>query len=301
MPRAGALLSLIRWPGALTAAADVATCFLLAHGPAAPGGRLAAAGAIGGGLLLYAGGIVLNDVADAEKDRAAHPSRPIPSGAVSRRDAAVFGAALLVAGIAAAALLANPGAGALAAAAAAAALLYDFASGPRRGAGALFLGLARGANAAVGATAALGSLHAFLDPGRFPSLAQLHPGALAVYAALLTWFSRFEDERPSPVAAGAAALALSVAAGAAWIVFPRTRWVESPGVPLLLLVGTLVVAAREAASEEGPGMGLVVRAGVFGFLLVDAAWLMGAARWDAGFGALLAYLALRLALLRARS
>jgi len=37
---------------------------------------------------------------------------------------------------------------------------------------------------------------------------------------------------------------------------------------------------RSDADEDGPGMGLVIRAGVFGFLLVDAAWLFGVGRYD---------------------
>jgi hypothetical protein len=44
-----------------------------------------------------------------------------------------------------------------------------------------------------------------------------------------------------------------------------------------------------------------VRAGVFGFLLADAAWLFAVGRYGAGFGLVLGYVALRLVLARARS
>ena len=62
-----------------------------------------------------------------------------------------------------------------------------------------------------------------------------------------------------------------------------------------------MVAARDAADADGPGLGLVVRTGVFGFLLADAAWMFGIARYDTAFALILAYVALRLVLSRARS
>jgi len=61
------------------------------------------------------------------------------------------------------------------------------------------------------------------------------------------------------------------------------------------------VGHRFAAEPDGPGMGLVVRTGVFGFLLVDSAWLFGVSRYDPGFALILAYVGMRFALSRARS
>ncbi len=49
--------------------------------------------------LLYAGGIVFNDVFDLETDKSERPERPIPSGQVSLRQAATFGTVLLLIGI----------------------------------------------------------------------------------------------------------------------------------------------------------------------------------------------------------
>lgn len=48
--------------------------------------------------LLYSGGMVLNDVMDAGVDAEERPSRPIPSGRLSRRDAAAGAVAMLLAG-----------------------------------------------------------------------------------------------------------------------------------------------------------------------------------------------------------
>ena len=54
---------------------------------------------------LYLGGMVLNDVFDAALDAVERRERPIPSGRISRRAAALFGATLLVIGVSCAAMV----------------------------------------------------------------------------------------------------------------------------------------------------------------------------------------------------
>src|SRR3954447_3256538 len=44
---------------------------------------------------LYGGGVVFNDVFDAELDKIERPERPIPSGLIAKRGAALLGAILL--------------------------------------------------------------------------------------------------------------------------------------------------------------------------------------------------------------
>ena len=53
---------------------------------------------------LYGGGVVLNDVFDAELDKTERPERPIPSGLIAKNSATVFGVLLLIIGVVAAAL-----------------------------------------------------------------------------------------------------------------------------------------------------------------------------------------------------
>ena len=53
-------------------------------------------------VLLYAGGVVLNDVFDADLDAVERPERPIPSALISKKSAGIFGAVLLLFGIVAA-------------------------------------------------------------------------------------------------------------------------------------------------------------------------------------------------------
>lgn len=296
-----AVLRLLRWPGAATAAANAATGFLLAHGPASPGGPGAAAGVCAGAALVYSGGVVLNDFADAERDGRLHPGRPIPSGAVDPRRAAVFAVALFTAGVALSAVLAGPWAGLATALAAASAIAYDL--GPRRFAlvGAVLLAFARASNGAAGTLAASGFPAALFAPDPVPGLEHLYPLALFAYTLLLTFTSTLEEERPGAAVAGTLAVSLWIVTALAWPLFARTTWPAAPAFPLALHLGTLVAAARTAREPGGPGIGAVVRCGVFGFLLLDATWILGDGRYDAGAGLVIAWVAVRLALMRARS
>ncbi|MBC31397.1 MAG: ubiquinone biosynthesis protein UbiA [Muricauda sp.] len=54
---------------------------------------------ISASVLLYAGGVVLNDFFDADLDRVERPERPIPSGVVSGKNAFLLGALLLLLGV----------------------------------------------------------------------------------------------------------------------------------------------------------------------------------------------------------
>src|SRR5687767_13142232 len=48
---------------------------------------------------LYAGGVVMNDVFDADLDSVERPERPIPSGLISKAQAAFLGVLLLLSGV----------------------------------------------------------------------------------------------------------------------------------------------------------------------------------------------------------
>ena len=101
---------------------------------------------------LYAGGVVFNDVFDAELDAQERPERPIPSGRVSQTQGAIVGALLLMAGIAAAAQVGVTSLG-LAVAIALACLLYDGFSKHNTWLGPINMGLCRGMNWMLGASA----------------------------------------------------------------------------------------------------------------------------------------------------
>lgn len=99
-------LQLLRLPNIFTAMADVAMGFLFVQTPWAwdDTGALRPVGIwilgllIAGSSLLYAAGVVLNDVFDLERDREERPDRPLPSGQISLRAARWLGWELLLLG-----------------------------------------------------------------------------------------------------------------------------------------------------------------------------------------------------------
>lgn len=92
-----AYFELMRFPAVFTAVADVMMGFLVTRGDLHPCETFTLLATASG--LLYLAGMVLNDVFDVEIDARDRPQRPIPSGRVSRRRAAVLGWSLLVLGV----------------------------------------------------------------------------------------------------------------------------------------------------------------------------------------------------------
>jgi len=99
---------------------------------------------------LYGGGVVFNDVFDAELDAVERPERPIPSGRVTVQGAAILGGVLLIWGILFA-FLVSILSGCVAVLIAFFALLYD-KIGKHQPWGPLNMGLCRGLNLFLGAT-----------------------------------------------------------------------------------------------------------------------------------------------------
>ena len=92
-----AWLQLLRLPNVFTAVADVTMGYLVTHRNLEPPAHFALLAAAS--CLLYLSGMVLNDVFDAEVDAHEQPSRPIPSGRISLRNATAVGWAMLAGGI----------------------------------------------------------------------------------------------------------------------------------------------------------------------------------------------------------
>lgn len=98
---------------------------------------------------LYGGGVVMNDVFDAQLDAKERPERAIPSGRLSQSGASVLGILLLIAGIFAATQV-NLIAGVLASFIALSALIYDYKAKHSLFYGPFFMGLCRGGNLLLG-------------------------------------------------------------------------------------------------------------------------------------------------------
>lgn len=91
-----ALLELFRLPNVTTAAADSLAGWLLVGGTLAEARRWLPLSAAS--MVLYASGMVLNDVFDVQVDRQERPTRPIPSGRTPLRLAIALGIIGLVGG-----------------------------------------------------------------------------------------------------------------------------------------------------------------------------------------------------------
>ena len=249
-------LELLRPPNLATAAADVLAGFgvaRLVNLPALPW-------LLAGSICLYAGGVVLNDFFDRAVDQVERPERPIPSGRVSARRAALLGGALLAAGVALAAQ-ATREALLVALATAASILLYD-AWGKRTPIGPINMGACRALNLGLGMTAAPGTLAGHWGLTLLP----------LVYISAVTAVSRGEVHGGSRRVAGLALISLTIVA-AALLALPLAAGGRSvPGFVLALLLARRVLPAywRTWQQPAPEPIRRAVRTGVLSLVLVDA-------------------------------
>src|SRR3954454_23421503 len=90
-------LQLVRLPNLPSALADI--CLGALATGSLPGRWLPFALLLLTSACLYSGGMVWNDFFDLEQDTRERPFRPLPSGRITRRRAALCGAILLAAGV----------------------------------------------------------------------------------------------------------------------------------------------------------------------------------------------------------
>lgn len=288
-------LRLVRWPGVITAAADAAAASLLFPCTVAKTVSVASAAA-----LLYAGGVVLDDAVDADRDRTLHPDRPIPRGEVSRGAALVLGALLLGAGVGAAALAGEDALRAYAAVAGAV-LLYDFALKHVGVLGVLGIGLCRGGSVLAAALSSPSFAQLLAErPGR----ALLVPLPWLLHGAGVTAASLLEESPRARTLLPFAAVGVLLPAVLA---FPLLSYPGEAHEGLALVAAAVLTLALGRVLAGAPGRegkavaGALVREGVFGFLLLDAAILALRGRaWEAG-AAMALWAVLRFALSRERS
>lgn len=214
---------LVRLPNLATAAADSLAGFLVVARLTALDRPPAACGlAVLASLAFYAAGMVLNDLCDVEIDRVERPERPLPSGTITGRQAAIVGSLLLAGGTAAAcgaAVVADsPWPAVVAAALAAAIWLYDrhlkaTVAGPA------VMGACRGLNWLLGMTAAGGPA----APHQWAI-----PVGMSLYVSGITLFARDEATRSrrATLAVGAVVMAVGLAAAAGFVWLPRLTGVS---------------------------------------------------------------------------
>lgn len=284
--RRGKILSFIE----LMRPANIITAFAdILAGYAAVGGVLIFDGMLpdlspdplGLGLLLlatfglYGGGVVFNDLFDAELDAEERPERPIPSGRVSRTGAFILGSLLLLAG-AFFAFQAHYISGILALGIALFALVYDKWAKHSALWGPLFMGSCRGGNLLLGASI----LPALLPQVWFIGLIPV------AYIGAITLVSQGEVHGGSR-RTGFAALGLIasvVLALALLSVLPGYSLLAA--LPFLLLLGGMVLPPffKAARTPDPEKIRSAIKKGVLSLIILNSTIAAGFA--GIGFGIL---------------
>jgi hypothetical protein len=234
---------------------------------------------------LYGGGIVFNDVFDAELDKVERPERAIPSGLVSLKEATFLGTFLLLWGIGFAFSYSNH-AGAIALAIAFFALLYNKVSKHIKFIGPLNMGLCRGLNLLLGISISV------------PMLTQFYYLAVVpiIYIFSITMISQGEVHGGNKrnLYIGGVLYAIVIAA----ICYYAISQEQSPAILFVIPFALLIYQALFIAIKNpiGPNIGKAVKAGVISLILMDAAWAAAfGAMWAAIFIACLLPVSVRFA------
>ena len=231
----------------------------------------AAVRAAGASVLVYVGGMVLNDHADRSQDAELRPERPIPSGQVSPRTALTFGFVLLALGIAVSPLRTAH------AALAGGAALYDYRlSSPRAPAwvGGLAMGSLRAGNLSIGVVVA--SAPAFTVPET--QLPWIAAAVYGIYILCVTVLGEFEDLRRIPQKAVRSIQVIPPVAAALVIVCTPQGWLAGPIAVLLASVFT-ARAARIGLSWDQRSIRQSMGWLLLGTMLYTSLLALGHGRW----------------------
>lgn len=220
-------------------------------------------------LGLYGGGVVLNDVFDAELDAVERPERPIPSGKVSLRAATVFGGALLAAGVMSARFFSLTS-GLIALGIAVLVLLYDRNAKHSKLWGPIVMGMCRGGNLLLGISVLPAALSSYWWLGVVP----------IIYIGAITMISQDEvhggKRRTLYWAGGLYALVHLVQLFVAFIQGNILMAIPLVGLHLFLVACPLWAAIQHPV---GPLIGKAVKAGVLSLIVMDAAWCVAFGQW----------------------
>jgi len=213
--------------------------------------------------LLYGGGVVFNDVFDAELDKVERPERPISSGLIKYKEAFLLGSILLLIGIVLA-FLVNPLAGYLAIAISISALVYNKWGKHQSFIGPINMGLCRGLNLLLGVSIIPAAVYDGWYLGFVP----------IIYIASITMISRGEvhGSTSKPLLYGSFLYAVVI------LLIFYFGFINDELVMALLfltpfawMIFTPLIKAIKQPS--GPNIGKSVKAGVLALIIMDAAWV----------------------------
>jgi UbiA prenyltransferase family len=212
---------------------------------------------------LYGGGVVFNDVFDAELDSIERPERSIPSGTVSIKEATALGIILLLIGIVSA-FAYSFFSGSIAFFIAIAALVYDKWAKHHAVIGPINMGLCRGLNLLLGISIVTTALTQWWYIAFIP----------VIYIASITMISRGEVHGGNKSLLYLASLLYVLVIGFI-LYFAIANKVEIifPGILLLAFAWSIFNPLLKAIKEPiGRNIGKAVKAGVIGLILMNASW-----------------------------
>jgi len=230
---------------------------------------------------LYGGGIIFNDVRDAELDRKERPERLIPSGIITRKQAAIFGLSLFAIGISAAYQVSFLSFY-IAVIICFLTFFYNFYAKHFTYLGALIMGLCRSSNLILGASAA-GELGNSLEiPLGILSASQL------MFVAAITLISKKEVSTSFKASFWPSAILYILSIILTTFAIIHRGLEIMPSLALMVLFSySIFKPLLKAMKKPHP---LVVRqavkAGILSLILSDAAIVTGFASWEYGVGVL---------------
>lgn len=222
---------------------------------------------------LYGGGIVFNDVFDAELDAEERPNRPIPSNRVSRQNATILGIILFSIGIVAAAQVSWLS-GVIAIIIAFAALLYDAQSKHHAFFGPLNMGLCRGSNLLLGVSVIPEMVWERWYLALIPIL----------YIAAITAISQGEVHGGNKITGTLAVLLILIVLTSVLSLGIFTDYTAIAALPfgILLSIRVLPVFIQAAIEPIPEKIRTAVKAGVLSLIVLDATMASGFAGWSYG-------------------
>jgi len=212
--------------------------------------------------FLYGGGIVFNDVFDAELDKAERPERAIPSGLISIQNAAILGGLLLFFGVIMA-TLSSIASGGFALAIAFFALIYNKWGKHHYFFGPLNMGICRGLNLLLGISIILTAISVWYFLAIVP----------VIYIFSITMVSRGEVHGGSRTNLYIASVLYTIVIGFITyyaLINYKFIWALLFLIPFAWMIFKPLFIAIQ--NPIGKNIGAAVKAGVISLILMDAAW-----------------------------
>jgi 4-hydroxybenzoate polyprenyltransferase len=284
-------LLLVRLPNVFTTPSNILVGYLATTPPAEANGFHLAALMVSSGLL-YIAGVVLNDYFDVEVDRRERPSRPLPSGSISKERAMSI-ALIALAAANAIALAISPASLAVSAALTAAIIAYDYRLKRSPVAGPFAMGSTRFLNVILGASPALSA--AVVSGGRAAPVPGIWAAAifaamsLFVYIIAIMILSKKEvgNEKPNTSAAFSIIFAMIASIAMAGIFLLQLQWVFL--INLMIFAAVIVATYKRLITESSPDSNPVQQAiknMVISIIILDSVFVSGMAGFSYGMATL---------------